>query len=64
MLSKHCITASHWPAFAIGLPMSQKVKNPHAMQQTQEMQVQPLSQEDHLEEEMAILSNILAWKIT
>ena len=29
----------------------------------QEMQVQPLSQEDHLEEEMATSSIILAWEI-
>ena len=42
--------------------MSQKIKNLPAMQQTQEVQAQPLSQEGHLEEEMAILSNILAWK--
>ena len=36
------------------------VKNPPAMQ---EMQVQPLGQEDPLEEEMATHSSILAWKI-
>ena len=33
------------------------------MQETQEMQVQSLSREDLLEEEMAIHSSILAWKI-
>ena len=33
------------------------------MQETQEMQVQSLGQEDPLEEEMATYSSILAWKI-
>ena len=33
------------------------------MQETQEMQVQFLGQEDPVEEEMATHSNILAWKI-
>ena len=33
------------------------------MQEMQEMQVQSLGQEDSLEEEMATLSRILAWKI-
>ena len=42
--------------------MSQRVKNPPAMQETQEMWVQSLGQEDPLEEEMATHSNILAWK--
>ena len=32
------------------------------MQETQEMQVQSLGQEDPLEEEMATFSSILAWK--
>ena len=36
------------------------VENPPAMQ---EMQVQSLSQEDPLEEEMATHSSILAWKM-
>ena len=43
--------------------MAQQVKNPPAMQETQEMQVWSLSQEDSLEEEMANCSSILAWKI-
>ena len=43
--------------------MAQQVKNPPAMWETQEMQVQPLSREDSLEEEMATHSSILAWKI-
>ena len=33
------------------------------MQELQEMWVQPLGQEDSLEEEMAIHSSILAWEI-
>ena len=33
------------------------------MQELQEMQVQSLSQEDPLKEEMAIHSSILAWRI-
>ena len=32
------------------------------MQETQEMQVQSLGQEDALEEEMAIHSSILTWR--
>ena len=43
--------------------MAQMVKNPPAMQETQEMQAQSLGWEDPLEEEMAIHSSILAWKI-
>ena len=33
------------------------------MQETQEMQVQSLGQEDPLEEEMATHSSVLAWEI-
>ena len=40
--------------------MAQIVKNPPAMQETQ---VQPLGQEDPLEEGMATHSSILAWEI-
>ena len=40
--------------------MAQTVKNLPAMQETQ---VQFLSQEDHLEKEMATHSSILAWRI-
>ena len=39
------------------------VKNPHAIQEPQEMRVQSMGQEDPLEEEMATCSSILAWKI-
>ena len=38
----------------------QQVKNPAAMQETQETRVLSLDQEDHLEEEMATYSSILA----
>ena len=43
--------------------MVQWVKNPPAMQETQEMQVQSLGWEDTLEKEMATHSSILAWEI-
>ena len=43
--------------------MAQWVKNPLAMQQTQETRVQFLGWEDPLEKEMATHSSILAWKI-
>ena len=43
--------------------MAQWVKNPPAVLETQQTQVQSLGQEDPLEEEMATHSNILAWKI-
>ena len=43
--------------------MAQQVKNPPAMQDTQEMRVQSWGQEDTLGEEMATHSSILAWKI-
>ena len=43
--------------------MVQWVKTLSAMQETQEMQVQSLGQDDPLEEEMAIHTSILAWGI-
>ena len=43
--------------------MVQWVKNPPAMQETQEMQVQSLGWEDTLEKEMATHSSILAWRV-
>ena len=43
--------------------VTQQVKNPLAMQETQEMRVQFLGWEDPLEEAMATHSSILAWKI-
>ena len=42
--------------------MTHAVKNPPAMQETQNMQVQPLGWEDTLEKEMATHSSILAWE--
>ena len=46
-------------------PMAQWVKNPPAVQQTQEMQVHSLGWEDPLEEELAthsrILTEIILW---
>ena len=43
--------------------MAQMVKNPSAMQETQETQVRSLGQEDPLEKEKATHSGILVWKI-
>ena len=43
--------------------MALVVKNRLSMQETQDMQVQSLSQEDPLEEETAASSSILAWRI-
>ena len=43
--------------------MTQQVKNPSAMQDTQETWVRSLGGEDSLEEEKATHSSILAWKI-
>ena len=39
------------------------VKNPPAVQESQERQVQPLGREDALEEGMATHSSILGWRI-
>ena len=47
---------------AKSFPNGSVVKNPPAMQETQEMQVQSLGQEDPLKEEMATHSSILAWR--
>ena len=46
-----------------GFPGGSVVKNPLAIQETQETRVRSLSWEDHLEEGMTTHSNILAWKI-
>ena len=43
--------------------IAQQVKNPPAVQETQETWVQSLGQEDPLEKEMATYSSILAGKI-
>ena len=44
--------------------MVQRVKNLPAIQETQEMQVRSLGQEDPSEKEMATHPSILAWRIT
>ena len=46
-----------------GFPGGSEVKNPPAIQESQEKEVPSLSQEDPLEEGMAIHSSILAWRI-
>ena len=43
--------------------MAQQVKNPPAMQETQEVLVRSLGWENPLQEEMTTHSSILAWKI-
>ena len=48
--------------YAWGFPSGSAVKNPPAVQDTQEMGVQSLGKEDPLEEGMATHSSILAWK--
>ena len=47
----------------MGFPGGSAVKNPHAMHESQEIQVLSLGWEDPLEKEMATHSSILAWKI-
>ena len=42
--------------------MTRSVKKPPAVQETKEMGVRSLGQEDPLEKEMATHSSILAWK--
>ena len=43
--------------------VAQQVKNPSAVQETQEKQVQSLGREDPLEEGMATHSSVLAWRV-
>ena len=43
--------------------MAQEIKNPSAVQETQELQVWPMGWEDMLAEEMATHSSVLAWKV-
>ena len=45
------------------LPSGSAVKDPPAVQETQETRVPSLGWEDPLEEEMATHSSILAWRI-
>ena len=65
----HCYTRPTYPAppalqsaftESVGFPGGSAIKNLPAMQ---EMQVQSLSREDPLEEELATHSSILAWRI-
>ena len=46
--------------YSVLMNMVQRVKNPFAMQETQEMQVRSLGREDPLEEEIATHSSFLA----
>ena len=43
--------------------MAQQVKNPPAIQETQETWFRSLGQEDALEKQLATCPSILAWKI-
>ena len=49
--------------FLTGFPSGSAVKNSRARQETQELQVQSLGQQDPLEEGMTTHNSILAWKI-
>ena len=51
------------PVVKEGFPGGSVVKHLPAKQETEEMRVQSLGQEDPLEEEMATHSSILAWRI-
>ena len=51
------------PSKQIASLVAQWVKNPPAMQKSQEKQAQSLGWEDPLEEEMATPFSIFAWKI-
>ena len=51
------------PSKQIASLAAQWVKNPPAMQKSQEKQAQSLGWEDPLEEEMATHFHILVWKI-
>ena len=56
------IYIAHIPPFG-GFPSGPELKNPPAMQKTQETWVLSLNSEDPLEEGMATNSSILAWRI-
>ena len=47
----------------MGFPSGSAVKNPPAIQKTQERWVPSMDREDRLEEGVAIHSSILAWRI-
>ena len=63
LISKNSSNSLPFFIYASGSQVAQWVKNPPAVQETQEMQVLPLGQEDPLEDEMATYSSILAWRI-
>ena len=48
---------------SVASPVAQAVRNQPAMQETQEMWVQSMGQEESLKKEMATHSCVLAWKI-
>ena len=48
----------------MGFPGGSMIKNPPALQETQEIWVPSLGWEDALEEELATYSSILAWRVT
>ena len=49
--------------YLFGFSHGSEVKNPSVTEETQEIQVQSLSQEDPLGEDMATHSSVLSWKI-
>ena len=53
----------HMQELTVDFPGGSAIKNPPAMQELQETQIQSLSQEAPLEEGMATHSSILAWRI-
>ena len=64
LLSKSINYGLYPAVFSIwGFLSGSAVKDLHAMQEPQEMWVQPLCQEDPLEKGMATHSSILAWRI-
>ena len=56
-------SSNNWHIYDINSPVTQVVENLPAMQETQEMWVRYLGQEDPLEKEMATHSSVLAWEI-
>ena len=57
------VILSWWVYVLMGFPGGSVVKNPPAMQETQETWVQSLGWEDPLEEGTATHSSVLAWRI-
>ena len=47
----------------LGFPSGSRVKDPPAIQEPEEQQIQSLGGEDPLEEGMATHSSVLAWRI-